>query len=1252
MDSRISCLFLTLVMALAPIMGYTADLNSLEISNPKYSTSEDGSVDIDSWRVGDSWVYATEFDVSQLIAQANVSASLNSIDGDTDVEVMDILYIDINGTNTLVYELEYEGDFSSGNNGATLEGVSGRLEISYDGIDIIRVRDNAVVSSEFSLGVDFYPFNIGFLRQDIADLTFNTTYESPKEHRDFPMRFGDQWYKNYEASTDVSGSSDYFDPSEFDTVEQENTSWQITKEGRPTEDGRSPAYSGCDDSYKLMQYNTTGVNTGYEWYCPAVRNYAWLKVINSAGFEIDWLLKRYNPSDSFGVNANSDPGERNVVIDVDLQFLAVLPNSEEFVNATYQTAQGQGQANKNLQLRYESAQTIVNPTTDSSGQTSTLLNVSDFIDNSPSSDDHTSNGVIIWDPQQRIIGVKTIWMDLSLVAVDLVAQTESIIVERTRDSETITLSQSIGYNALPGDTLEFSLPAQNRGLLSSVATEIEVTTPDNVTTRQLISSIGPYGEQRVSVNWTVPEGSQIGNQVVEFNVDPDGYEYRDANLSNNVGQFVVFIGRAPTGVFSVPSGFYTFENVSLDASASYDEDGGNVTCLYEIESRAGLIDRFDVEGCDTHWNWSNSGIWNITITVTDDELDTFIISEQITILNRAPYANLTHPSSVLVEQPITIDASDSGDIDTVSPAGQDVVVSWPGLTCQEGTTQDTCTFTPTEEGNLTVTAKITDDDGDVTYVNTTILVLNRDPTMSSISMVVNSVPIDVSTQVVNVEEDQEVSLVAQALDSLNDLDDIVVEWHPSDRDLNWTESTIGSESIVNVSWNDPGQHIISVRAYDDDGSSSESLTAVVNVINVQPEISGLVGESAIFEDEVLNLSVSVTDSPSDLEGLVVCWDLNTALDSDANGFSEDDCDRSGLFTEVAWSTAGTRNVRVWVTDDNGAYAEMFTNLSVVNLRPSADIANITDISVIYEGQSVNLTASGSSDTATDSTSLVYSWDSSTIPGGPDSTGEVFELRNLPIGTVWINLTVIDDDGQTDTATLQFTVKEAPSTGLIANLESTLGSTTYAYAVLILVPLIFILGTALLLTRGRGSDEIPVVESFMPPAGAAPALIKQAPEIPVPDYSAQPESPAQPQVSAFAQTNYQTPAQDNLYQIGNEFGTQVSTPAGPPLPSTGLPDGWTMEQWNHYGQQWLDANQSVQATAPATSNVEPVSSQTVQAESYDPFSALQPARVETAPSLQPEPFAGQNAPVGNQSPIVQGTPQSSGDFSDLLDDLDI
>ena len=97
-------------------------------------------------------------------------------------------------------------------------------------------------------------------------------------------------------------------------------------------------------------------------------------------------------------------------------------------------------------------------------------------------------------------------------------------------------------------------------------------------------------------------------------------------------------------------------------------------------------------------------------------------------------------------------------------------------------------------------------------------------------------------------------------------------------------------------------------------------------LNVDPEISGLMGDRAIFEDEMVNLSVSVSDTPSDVEELVICWDLNTALDSDANGFSDDDCDRTGLFTEVVWTTSGIRNVRAWVTDDNGAFAEMFTNL--------------------------------------------------------------------------------------------------------------------------------------------------------------------------------------------------------------------------------------------------------------------------------------------------------------------------------------
>ncbi len=37
-------------------------------------------------------------------------------------------------------------------------------------------------------------------------------------------------------------------------------------------------------------------------------------------------------------------------------------------------------------------------------------------------------------------------------------------------------------------------------------------------------------------------------------------------------------------------------------------------------------------------------------------------------------------------------------------------------------------------------------------------------------------------------------------------------------------------------------------------------------------------------------------------------------------------------------------------------------------------------------------------------------------------------------------------------------------------------------------------------------------------------------------------------------------------------TQPITPSGPPLPESGLPDGWSMDQWNAYGEMWLSQNQ--------------------------------------------------------------------------------
>ena len=57
----------------------------------------------------------------------------------------------------------------------------------------------------------------------------------------------------------------------------------------------------------------------------------------------------------------------------------------------------------------------------------------------------------------------------------------------------------------------------------------------------------------------------------------------------------------------------------------------------------------------------------------------------------------------------------------------------------------------------------------------------------------------------------------------------------------------------------------------------------------------------------------------------------------------------------------------------------------------------------------------------------------------------------------------------------------------------------------------------------------------------------------------------PQLDVLANSAYGGAAP--VFQEAMHQNVQVL--AGPPLPATGLPAGWTMEQWRHYGQNYLD-----------------------------------------------------------------------------------
>ncbi|MGB1485306.1 MAG: PKD domain-containing protein [Poseidonia sp.] len=1141
------------------------------------SQSASGAVDVPTYRVGDKWVYETKFDVAQLLAQANVSASLNTLTGDTVNEVTDIFYeTDDNGDTILAYEIEISGSFTSGNSGATLEGVTGRLNIDYDGIDILRARDLATVTSDFTLDVRFRPFNLGFLEQTLGIVTFDNTYSPAKERHDFPLRNGDQWYMEFEATTEVSGTSDYFDPSEFDAQEDENNSWQVVKNEAPSEDGDTPQYTGCDDSYKISEWNATGVNLGFNWYCPAVRGSVWNRIVNPAGFSIDWLLKTYDPADSNSVISSSSPGGRNTQIHVSTATTATLPDAIEQLSIEYSVAGSPSIPikNTNLQLRYEIADTIINPTTDNNGQAQVSLNVSDEVDDTPASDDYTSNGVVVYDPVGDVVGATTIVQDLSVVGIDLVAQASSVIVERTRNGDTSTLGASIGYNALPGDVLSFSLPAQNRGVLSAPSTFMEIETPDGTVSRSSLPSIAPYSEARVLVDWSVPADMQIGTAQLTFTVDPDQNVTADANRSNNDASISVFIGRAPNASLVVDEGKYTFENITLNATQSFDIDGGDVDCRFEIESRAGLIDVIEAPDCWTQWNWSNSGSWSVKVLVVDEELDTDEMVVDVVVLNRAPTFNLTHPASVEVESPITLEAVDIEDIDTSSPTGQQVSISWPGLECDEGLTQPRCTFTPMFEGPMNITAVATDDDGTTTTLTSEVMVLNVAPTLSAPSLFKGGeevMPDENGTWHLN--EDEVALLRATASDTANDEGTVIIEWHPSLEDENWTISSIGIASSEAVSWNTSGMHTVQVRAIDADGASSEVQQAMVMIHNVPPTVTGLPGNTPVFENDVLNLTVVASDTASDLASLEVCWDLDAALDSNGDGVNDNDCELSGLSVAPSWDTRGVRMITVTVTDDDGAIAQQSMNVSVLNLPPTAVISEISVLDGLTEGDNLTLSGTNSVETAGDKENLVYAWDSSHLDtdldgqntGDIDFTGPTWTVEDLPAGTWTFTLTVTDDDGESTQAEIIVLVAEAPAEGILESITSTVGTTT---AVIIGLLGIIIVGLVifLLFTR-QGATSAEDYSMFDQSQYATAKTMAPLP-------AAQPAAPAQAVQADPSATVAVAPM---------ETAQAVNT--GPPIPATGLPEGWTMEQWNYYGEQWLAAN------PPAPAPVQPIVSQT-------------------------------------------------------------
>ena len=204
MHAASRAMLMVAALALAPLACSltVADLSNADSYSEQSSVQSrnSGSADVPDWRVNDNWMYDGYLDVADFVADSGVSTNAETLEGSLDRTVSDIYLYDIDGNETLVYEVESIGAYES-DGVIEIDGTNGCLYVDMQTTEIIRVSDLATYSQDVTIDVYFDPSCWGscveWLRQDIGERSVDNTFQPPLENYDFPLSVGETWGMDY-----------------------------------------------------------------------------------------------------------------------------------------------------------------------------------------------------------------------------------------------------------------------------------------------------------------------------------------------------------------------------------------------------------------------------------------------------------------------------------------------------------------------------------------------------------------------------------------------------------------------------------------------------------------------------------------------------------------------------------------------------------------------------------------------------------------------------------------------------------------------------------------------------------------------------------------------------------------------------------------------------------------------------------------------------------------------------------------------
>ncbi|UCE74551.1 MAG: PKD domain-containing protein [Methanomassiliicoccales archaeon] len=415
------------------------------------------------------------------------------------------------------------------------------------------------------------------------------------------------------------------------------------------------------------------------------------------------------------------------------------------------------------------------------------------------------------------------------------------------------------------------------------------------------------------------------------------------------------------------------EEAWFSASSSFDPDGYIVS--YDWDFGDGTYGT----GITITHLYTAIGIYNVTLTVTDDEEAKgydliLVIVEQ----EGEPPENL--PPIAFAEPPIQMifvgeEAWFSGDL-SYDPDGYIVAYDWD---FGDGTNGSGVTITHnyTQFGFYNVTLTITDDDGATGSFIVFVIVEQEGPPENQPPVAIAEPPL----QIVIVGEEAWFSG-----NGSYDPDGYIISY-----DWDFGDGTNGSGVEISHVYTIPGDYIVTLTVRDDDNATDID-TIFVTVQEQPPQNRPPVADAGKDRFAIPYELLTFDGSGSfDLDGIIVnyTWDFgdgNTA---------------SGMINTHAYTDFGTYIVTLMVTDNEGAQDTETCIVFIENNPPRAEIE--PESQTVYVGEKAWFSGNCSYDQ--EGNILSYFWD---FGDGTSSYGvSTYHIYN-DVGIYTVTLTVIDD----------------------------------------------------------------------------------------------------------------------------------------------------------------------------------------------------------------------------------------------------